>query len=112
MTEAKKKTVHLGGRDFEVQPILLRDVETMTPMLAPLSLELKKGLSISGDAMKALTTFVALGIKRGAGPEFTEEALRDLPVSLDELFEAFSVVVEHGLRLKKKEASDEGEARG
>lgn len=110
MTEEDKQgSVTLGGKDFPVLPTLLRDVEKMTPMLRPLSLALRGGVLIEED-MRNLVDFVYLGLKRGT-EGLTADALRDLPVNLDELLKAFEAIVSRGLRLQPK-AAPEGEAPG
>lgn len=85
------RTVRLGGHDFHVAPLSLRQILAIAdyvPKLSAIGPE-----SLSGERLAPLAEVLWHGLRR-AHPRLTREEFFDLPISIAELVAALPVVIE------------------
>lgn len=97
------RTVRLGGRDFTVAPLLLRQILAIAdhvPKLAGIS-----SATLSGETLAPLVDVIWQGLRR-AHPNLARDELLDLPITIPELVAAFPVVVEQAGGRKEPAAGE------
>jgi hypothetical protein len=85
------RAVRLGGRDWLVAPLSLRQILAIAdfvPKLSAISAE-----SISGERLAPLAEVLWHGLRR-AHPRLTRDEFFDLPITIAELVAALPVVIE------------------
>jgi hypothetical protein len=88
---ATARPVRLGGHDFHVAPLSLRQVLAIADYVPKLS-----GIGIdnlSGERLKPLAEVLWHGLRR-AHPRLTHDEFFDLPITIAELVAALPVVIE------------------
>ena len=78
-------TIHLGGADFAVRPLTLRQLRSMLPAFA------RAGAIGAEDGVDAAIEILAAALSRDH-PEITRERLLDTEASVQELAEAVTTV--------------------
>ena len=82
-------TIELGGRSFVIPPLTLRRVKVFIPTMARLQ-NVKAG-EMTETNIDDATNAVLIGIQAGE-PAFTKDMLLDMPVTLEELFNAVTAI--------------------
>jgi hypothetical protein len=88
---ATARPVRLGGHDFHVAPLSLRQILAIADYVPKLS-----GIDIdnlSGERLKPLAEVLWHGLRR-AHPRLTHDEFFDLPITIAELVAALPVVIE------------------
>lgn len=88
---AAARAVRLGGREFFIAPLSLRQILAIADHVPKLSAAAAEDLS--GDRLTPLADVVWHGLRR-AHPQLTREEFLDLPVTIAELVAALPVVIE------------------
>jgi hypothetical protein len=99
------RSVRLGGREFHVAPLSLRQILAIAdhvPKLSGITAE-----NLSGERLLPLVEVVWHGLRR-AHPALTREEFFDLPVTIAELVGALPVVIEQagGKRIEAENAGE------
>jgi hypothetical protein len=99
------RKVMLGGREFFVAPLSLRQILAIAdhvPKLSGITAE-----NLSGERLLPLAEVVWHGLRR-AYPALTREEFFDLPVTIGELVAALPVVIEQagGKRIEAENAGE------
>lgn len=97
------KTVRLGGREWTVAPLSLRQILAIAdfvPKLSAIGVD-----SLSGERLAPLAEVLWHGLRR-AHPRLTRDEFLDLPITIAELVAALPVVIEQagGRRVGAEEA--------
>lgn len=102
------RTVRLGGHEWFVAPLSLRQIIAIADFVPKLSAI--NADSLSGERIAPLAELLWHGLRR-AHPRLTRDEFFDLPVTIAELVAALPVVIEQagGRRI---ETADAGEADG
>jgi hypothetical protein len=85
------RVVRLGGRDFYIAPLSLRQILAIAdhvPKLSGITAE-----TMSGERLTPLAEVLWQGLRR-AHPKLTRDEFLDLPIPLGELVAALPVVIE------------------
>jgi len=85
------RTVHLGGRDWSVAPLSLRQILAIADFVPKLSAVGTDNLS--GERLAPLAEVLWHGLRR-AHPRLTRDEFLDLPITVAELVAALPVVIE------------------
>ncbi len=88
---ARARTVRLGGRDWFIAPLSLRQIIAIAdfvPKLSALSNE-----QLSSERLVPLAEVLWHGLRR-AHPRLTRDEFLDLPITITELIAALPVVIE------------------
>jgi hypothetical protein len=88
---ATARTVHLGGRDWLIAPLSLRQILAIAdyvPKLSAIGTE-----SLSGERLLPLAEVLWQGLRR-AHPKLSRDEFFDLPITIAELVAALPVVIE------------------
>ncbi len=78
-------TIRLGGADFAIRPLTLRQLRSVLPAFA------RAGATGAEDGVDAAVEIIAAALSRDH-PEMTREALLDTQASVRELAEAVTAV--------------------
>ena len=106
---ANARTVRLGGREWVVAPLSLRQILAIADFVPKLS---TVGVdSLSGERLAPLAEVLWHGLRR-AHPRLTRDEFLDLPITIAELVAALPVVIEQagGRRVEAGEAGASGGA--
>lgn len=106
---AGARTVTLGGREFSILPLSLRQILAIAddvPKLSGITAE-----NLSGERLTPLADVVWQGLRR-AHPALTREEFFDLPIPIGELVAALPLVIEQagGKKVDPKADAAAGEA--
>jgi hypothetical protein len=85
------RTVRLGGREWTVLPLSLRQILAIAdyvPKLSGISLD-----NLSGEQLTAPAEILWHGLRR-AHPALTRDEFFDLPITIAEMFTALPIVIE------------------
>jgi hypothetical protein len=85
------RTVRLGGQDFHVAPLSLRQILAIAdyvPKLSGIGMD-----NLSGERLAPLAEVLWHGLRR-AHPRLTHDEFFDLPITIAELVAALPVVIE------------------
>jgi hypothetical protein len=85
------RDVRLGGRDWKVAPLSLRQILAIAdyvPKLSAINVE-----TLSGERLAPLAEVLWHGLRR-AYPKLTRDKFYDLPITIGELVAALPVVIE------------------
>ena len=88
---ATARPVRLGGHDFHVAPLSLRQILAVAdhvPKLSGIGMD-----NLSGERLKPLAEVLWHGLRR-AHPQLTHDEFFDLPITIAELVAALPVVIE------------------
>ncbi len=88
---ASARAVRLGGHEFQVAPLSLRQILAIAdyvPKLSGIGVE-----TMSGERLMPLAEVLWHGLRR-AHPKLTREEFLDLPITIAELVTALPVVIE------------------
>jgi hypothetical protein len=102
------RAVRLGGRDWLIAPLSLRQILAIAdfvPKLSAISAE-----SLSGERLAPLAEVLWHGLRR-AHPRLTRDEFFDLPITIAELVAALPVVIEQagGRRVDAADAAAPGQ---
>lgn len=103
------RTVRLGGRDWIVAPLSLRQILAIAdyvPKLADMTAD-----NLNGERLMPVVEVVWNGLRR-AHPALTREEFLDLPITIPEMFAALPVVIEQAGGRKVDPAAGELPATG
>ena len=98
------RVVRLGGREFYVAPLSLRQILAIAdhvPDLSGITAE-----NLSGDRLMPLVEVLWQGLRR-AHPKLTKDEFLELPIPLSELVAALPVVIEQAGGQKVERAAGE-----
>jgi len=101
------RAVHLGGREFTVLPLTLRQIIAIAdfvPKLSGLTAE-----NLSSERLQPLAEVLWHGLRR-AHPQMTRDEFFDLPITVAEMVRALPVVVEQAGGKKADTAAGEVQA--
>lgn len=103
------RTVRLGGREWMVAPLSLRQILAIADFVPKLSVV--GANSLSGERLAPLAEVLWHGLRR-AHPQLTRDEFLDLPITIAELVAALPVVIEQagGRRVEAGEAIASGGA--
>lgn len=106
---AAARRVRLGGNEFWIAPLSLRQILAIAdhvPKLSGIGAE-----TMSGERLAPLAEVLWHGLRR-AHPKLTREEFFDLPITIAELVAALPVVIEQagGRKVDVGEGQDVGEA--
>ena len=101
------RAVRLGGREWIVAPLSLRQILAIADFVPKLSATGVDGLS--GERLTPLAEVLWHGLRR-AHPRLTRDEFFDLPITIAELVAALPVVIEQagGRRIDAAEAAEAG----
>ena len=88
---SQTRVVRLGGREFYVAPLSLRQILAIAdyvPKLTGITID-----NVSSERLMPLAEVLWNGLRR-AHPTFTREEFFDLPITIPEMFAAVPVVIE------------------
>jgi len=108
---AGARTVRLGGHEWTVAPLSLRQILAIADFVPKLSaIEVD---TLSGERLAPLAEVLWHGLRR-AHPRLTRDEFFDLPITIAELVAALPVVIEQagGRRLDGDTAAGEGAPPG
>jgi hypothetical protein len=105
---AAARTVRLGGRDWFIAPLSLRQILAIAdyvPKLSAIGVD-----TLSGERLAPLAEVLWHGLRR-AHPKLTRDEFYDLPITIGELVAALPVVIEQagGRRVDSGEGAAAGE---
>ena len=106
---SQARSVQLGGRQFHVAPLSLRQILAIAdhvPKLSGITLD-----NVSGERLMPLAEVLWQGLRR-AHPGLTREEFFDLPITIPEIFAAVPVVIEQAGGRKVEVALGERSATG
>ena len=106
---AAARTVRLGGHEFSIAPLSLRQILAIAdqvPKLAAINAD-----NISAERLLPAAEVVWNGLRR-AHPMLTREEFFDLPITIAEVFAALPVVIEQAGGRKVDAAAGELSATG
>lgn len=92
LDKSKAHKITLGGLDFYIAPMSLRNVlavANVVPKLAGLSID-----TLSAEKLEPMVEVLWRGLLR-AHPSLTKDELQDLPISIDALVETIPFVLEY-----------------
>jgi hypothetical protein len=108
--------VHLGGREWPVPLLVVRQnriivplILSLVPLMAAFRVSRQAGLAKVGEKEYDAMSEICYQAIRRAQPEFSHDQFNDLPVQIWEMVQALEVIAEQSGLLKR---DDPGEAPG
>jgi hypothetical protein len=101
---SEARTVKLGGREFFVPPLSLRQIIAIADHVPVVQKQLADPERGGSERINPLVDVVWNGLRR-AHPTITRDDFIDLPMTIEELIAAFTVVVEQAAGKKRPDTT-------